>query len=57
MTERRLTVSQARHLLRSLTERNQARLLRLGEEILNPTGDAKMAPAGSALTHRALEYF
>ena len=57
MTERRLTVSQARNLLRSLTERNQARLLRLGEEILNPTGDAKMAPTGSALTYRALEYF
>lgn len=57
MTERRLTVSQARHLLRALTDRNQAYLLRLGEEILNPTGDAKMAPAGAPLTYRALEYF
>ena len=57
MTERRMTVSQARNLLRALTERNQARFLRLGEEILNPTGDAKMAPAGSPLTYRVLEYF
>lgn len=57
MIERRMTVSQTRHLLRALTERNQAHFLRLGEDILSPTGDAKMAMSGSVLTYRALEYF
>jgi hypothetical protein len=32
MTDRRMTVSQARNLLRALTEHNQAQMLRLGEE-------------------------
>ena len=57
MTERRMSVSQARNLLRALTERNQAQFLRLGEEISNPSGDALMAPVNSALTYRILEYF
>jgi hypothetical protein len=57
MTERRMTVSQARNLLRALTERNQAQFLRLGEEIHNQSGDALMAPVNSALTYRILEYF
>ena len=57
MLERRMTVSQARHLLRALTERNQAHFLRLGEDILSPGGDAKMALVDSQLSYRALEYF
>ena len=57
MTERRMTVSQARHLLRVLTERNQGHLVPLAEDILNATGDALMAPANSVLTYRGLEYF
>lgn len=57
MTERRMTVSQARNLLRALTERNQAQFLRLGEEIQNPSGDALMAPVNSPLTYRILEYY
>lgn len=57
MIERRMTVSQARHLLRALVDRNQAHFLRLGEDILSPNSDAKMALADSQLTYRALEYF
>lgn len=57
MTERRMTVSQARNLLRALTERNQAAFIRLGEEIHNQSGDALMAPINSPLTYRILEYF
>jgi|GEM_PF-2367869 hypothetical protein len=57
MIERRMTVSQARHLLRALTERKQAHFVLLGEDILSPGGDAKMAPKDSQLTYRALEYF
>jgi hypothetical protein len=57
MTERRMSVSQARNLLRALTERKQAAFLRLGEEIQNPSGDALMAPVNSPLTYRILEYF
>jgi hypothetical protein len=57
MIERRMTVSQARNLLRGLTERDRAHFLRLGEDILSPTGDAKMALVDSVLTYRALEYY
>ena len=57
MTERRMSVSQARNLLRALTDRNQAAFLRLGEEIQNQSGDALMAPVNSPLTYRILEYF
>ena len=57
MTERRMTVSQARNLLRALTERQQAQFVRLGEEIHNQSGDALMAPVNSPLTYRILEYF
>ncbi len=57
MTERRMSITQARNLLRALTERNQAQFLRLGEKILNRSGDALMAPINSPLTFRILEYF
>jgi len=57
MNDRRMSVSQARNLLRVLTQRNQAQFLRFGEEIQNPSGDALMAPVNSPLTYRILEYF
>ncbi|MDA0745782.1 MAG: hypothetical protein O2954_04640 [bacterium] len=57
MIERKLTVSQARNLLRILSEKNQGHLLRLGQEIPGPSSSVAMAPRNSRITYRILDYF
>ena len=55
MIERTLTISQARNLLRLLTERKQEHLLRLGEEIAGTDIGPEIAPENAQVTQRLLE--
>ncbi len=56
MVERSLTISQARNLLRMLSERSQAHLRRLGEQVSGVAIGPEVAPENAQVTQRLLEF-